>query len=69
VLADAVLLPVRDGCLPAVITVMAHTGMPACPAVLAEAARVLAPAGYSAASASVPAFAAGSLTASTPPPL
>jgi SAM-dependent methyltransferase len=43
--ADAVRLPVRDRCLPAVITVMAHTGMPACPAVLTEAARVLQPGG------------------------
>ena len=36
--ADAIRLPVRDRCLPAVITVMAHTGMPAYPAVLTEAA-------------------------------
>jgi SAM-dependent methyltransferase len=43
--ADAVRLPVRDRCLPAVITVMAHTDMPAYPAVLAEAARVLQPGG------------------------
>jgi SAM-dependent methyltransferase len=43
--ADAVQLPVRDRCLPAVITVMAHTDMPAYPAVLAEAARVLRPGG------------------------
>jgi len=43
--ADAVQLPVRDGCLPAAITVMAHTDIPAYPAVLAEAARVLAPGG------------------------
>ena len=43
--ADAVQLLVRDGCLPAAITVMAHTDMPAYPAVLAEAARVLAPGG------------------------
>ena len=41
--ADAVQLPIRDGCLPAAITVMAHTDMPAYPAVLAEAARVLPP--------------------------
>lgn len=45
VLADAMRLPVRDGCLPAVVTVMAHTDMPAYPAVLAEAARVLRPGG------------------------
>jgi ubiquinone/menaquinone biosynthesis C-methylase UbiE len=45
VLADAARLPVRDECLPAVITVMAHTDMPAYPAVLAEAARVLRPEG------------------------
>jgi SAM-dependent methyltransferase len=43
--ADATRLPARDGSLPAVITVMAHTDMPAYPAVLAEAARVLAPGG------------------------
>jgi SAM-dependent methyltransferase len=43
--ADATRLPVRDRCLPAVITVMAHTDMPAYPAVLAEAARVLQPGG------------------------
>lgn len=43
--ADAVRLPVRDSCLPAVVTVMAYTDMPAYPAVLAEAARVLAPGG------------------------
>ena len=43
--ADAVRLPVRDRCLAAVITVMAHTDMPAYSAVLAEAARVLQPGG------------------------
>jgi SAM-dependent methyltransferase len=43
--ADATRLPVRDGCVPAVLTVMAHTDMPAYPAVLAEAARVLQPGG------------------------
>jgi len=43
--ADAVRLPVRDGCLPAVITVMAHTDMLAYPDVLAEGARVLQPGG------------------------
>jgi SAM-dependent methyltransferase len=43
--ADAARLPVRDGCLPAVITVMAHTDMPGYPAVLREAARVLRPGG------------------------
>jgi SAM-dependent methyltransferase len=43
--ADAARLPVRDRCLPAVITVMAHTDMPAYPGVLAEAARVLQPGG------------------------
>ena len=43
--ADAARLPVRDGCLPAVIAVMVHTDMPAYPAVLAEAARVLQPGG------------------------
>jgi SAM-dependent methyltransferase len=44
-LADAARLPVRDGCVPAVITVMVHTDMPAYPAVLREAARVLRPGG------------------------
>lgn len=43
--ADAIRLPVRDGCLPAVVSVMAHTDMPAYPAALAEAARVLRPGG------------------------
>ena len=42
---DAERLPVRDGSVPAVIAVMVHTDMPAYPAVLAEAARVLAPGG------------------------
>jgi SAM-dependent methyltransferase len=41
--ADAERLPVRDGCAAAAITVMAHTDMPAYPAVLREAARVLRP--------------------------
>jgi SAM-dependent methyltransferase len=44
-LADAGRLPVRDGCVPAVIAVMVHTDMPAYPAVLREAARVLRPGG------------------------
>jgi ubiquinone/menaquinone biosynthesis C-methylase UbiE len=39
--ADAGRLPVRDGSLDAVITVMAHTDMPDYPAVLREAVRVL----------------------------
>src|SRR6185437_15796930 len=39
--ADASRLPVRDGSVDAVITVMAHTDMPDYPAVLREAARVL----------------------------
>lgn len=43
--ADAARLPVPDRCLPAVITVMAHTDMPDYPAVLREAARVLRPDG------------------------
>ena len=43
--ADAVRLPVPDDCLPAAIAVMAHTDMPAYPAVLPEAARVLRPGG------------------------
>lgn len=44
-LGDAARLPVRDGCLPAVIAVMAHTDMPHYPPVLQEAARVLRPGG------------------------
>ena len=44
-MADGARLPVRDGGVPAVITVMVHTDMPAYPAVLREAARVLRPGG------------------------
>jgi SAM-dependent methyltransferase len=44
-LADAARLPVPDGCVPAVIAVMVHTDMPAYPALLREAARVLRPGG------------------------
>jgi ubiquinone/menaquinone biosynthesis C-methylase UbiE len=43
--AEAERLPVRDGSVPAVITVMAHTDMPDYPAVLREVSRVLDPAG------------------------
>ncbi|WP_242909809.1 class I SAM-dependent methyltransferase [Actinomadura terrae] len=43
--ADAARLPVRDASLPAVTAVMVHTDMPAYPAVLREAARVLRPGG------------------------
>lgn len=43
--ADAEHLCVRDGSVPAVVTVMAHTDLPAYPAVLREAHRVLAPGG------------------------
>ncbi|GAA4023280.1 class I SAM-dependent methyltransferase [Allokutzneria multivorans] len=43
--ADAGRLPVRDGSVPAVVTVMVHTDMPEYPAVLREAARVLRPGG------------------------
>jgi SAM-dependent methyltransferase len=43
--ADATRLPVRDASVPAVLSVMAHTDMPAYRDVLREAARVLAPGG------------------------
>ncbi|MCW6006391.1 class I SAM-dependent methyltransferase [Micromonospora sp. CPCC 205371] len=43
--ADAGRLPVRDGSVPAALTVMAHTDMPDYPAVLREVRRVLAPGG------------------------
>ncbi|MCW8218857.1 class I SAM-dependent methyltransferase [Streptomyces griseolus] len=43
--ADAGRLPVRDGSVPAVVAVMAHTDMPDYPAVLREVARVLRPGG------------------------
>jgi SAM-dependent methyltransferase len=43
--ADAARLPFRDGCLPAVLSVMTHTDMPDYPAVLREAARILRPGG------------------------
>jgi SAM-dependent methyltransferase len=44
-MADAARLPVTDASVAAVISVMAHTDMPAYPAVLREAARVLRPDG------------------------
>jgi SAM-dependent methyltransferase len=44
-MADAARLPVADASVPAVISMMAHTDMPAYPAVLREAARVLRPGG------------------------
>jgi SAM-dependent methyltransferase len=43
--ADATRLPLRDGSVDAAITVMAHTDMPAYPAVLREISRVLRPGG------------------------
>jgi ubiquinone/menaquinone biosynthesis C-methylase UbiE len=43
--ADAARLPVRDGSLDAVLTVMAHTDFSDYPAVLREAARILRPGG------------------------
>jgi SAM-dependent methyltransferase len=43
--ASAERLPLRDGSLPAAISVMTHTDMPAYHAVLREAARVLLPGG------------------------
>lgn len=43
--ADAGRLPVRDGSVPAAVTVMAHTDMPGYGAVLSEVARVLRPGG------------------------
>lgn len=42
---DGERLPVRDGALPAVVCVMAHTDMPGYPVVLREVARVLRPGG------------------------
>lgn len=39
--ADAVRLPLRDGCVPAVVAMMVHTDMPDYPTVLREANRVL----------------------------
>lgn len=44
-LGDAGRLPIRDGCLPAVVALMVHTDMPGYPDVLREAARVLRPGG------------------------
>jgi SAM-dependent methyltransferase len=43
--ADAEHLPIQDGSVPAAIAMMVHTDMPAYPAVLREAARVLRPGG------------------------
>jgi SAM-dependent methyltransferase len=43
--ADAARLPVGNESVPAVVTVMAHTDMPAYPAVVREVARVLRPGG------------------------
>ena len=43
--ADATRLPVATGGVPVVLSMMAHTDLPDYPAVLAEAARVLAPGG------------------------
>jgi SAM-dependent methyltransferase len=43
--ADATRLPVRTASVPAVLSAMAHTDMPAYPAVVREAARVLRPGG------------------------
>lgn len=43
--ADAERLPFADGTFPAVAAIMVHTDMPGYPAVLREAARVLAPGG------------------------
>ncbi|MFD4668221.1 class I SAM-dependent methyltransferase [Lentzea sp. NPDC058450] len=43
--ADAGRLPVRDNSVPAVVSVLAHTDMPAYPDVLREVARVLEPGG------------------------
>ncbi|MGA8113790.1 MAG: class I SAM-dependent methyltransferase [Actinocatenispora sp.] len=43
--ADATRLPLRDGCLSAVVSVMVHTDMPDYPVVLREISRVLRPGG------------------------
>lgn len=61
--ADAARLPIRDDLLPAVIAMMVHTDMPASPAVLREAARVLRPGGIFVHVGVHPASAAGSPTA------
>jgi SAM-dependent methyltransferase len=42
---DVARLPFQDGCMPAVVSIMAHTDIDGYPAALAEAARVLRPGG------------------------
>ena len=66
--ADVARLPVRDAAVPAVVAIMVHTDMPAYPAVLAEVARVLRPAGSSCTSACTRASAAASPTPPTGTP-
>jgi len=43
--ADATRLPFRDACLPAVVSIMAHTDLPSYPPAVREVARVLRPGG------------------------
>jgi SAM-dependent methyltransferase len=64
--ADAERLPIRDGSVPAAIAVMVHTDMPAYPAVLAEAARVLRPGGVLVHVGVHPCFCGGFADASDP---